>query len=219
MIVIGLREDRGMTEPGIETIASCGSCGNELRVRSRFCDVCGSPVAPPWADATLLLQTGSPHQAEAFDLLRRAEAGITTHNLQSFALAITGTQLAREAARNGHRDQAIEAVRRLVTLHTRDAPLLHLVCPAESLCELLIDRGSPCDLLEVEDVLGQWRLRSPGTAPMDLWTTRIRSLLAASRGALDESARLATEYAAACESIGYRHRWDGPYPVLAARGA
>lgn len=33
-----------MTGPEVETVASCGSCGNDLRARSRFCDVCGSPV-------------------------------------------------------------------------------------------------------------------------------------------------------------------------------
>ncbi len=33
-----------MSGPEVETDASCGSCGNDLRARSRFCDVCGSPV-------------------------------------------------------------------------------------------------------------------------------------------------------------------------------
>ena len=33
-----------MTGPEVGIVASCGSCGNDLRARSRFCDVCGSPV-------------------------------------------------------------------------------------------------------------------------------------------------------------------------------
>lgn len=174
-------------------------------------------IAAQWTYATLLLQAGSPRRDEAFVLLRRAEVGITTHNLQSFALAITGMQLAREAARNGHRDEAIDSIRHLVTLHTRDAPLLHLGCPAESLCEMLIDRGGTRDFLEVEDVLEQWCSRSPGTAPMDLWTIRIRALLASARGERQRYAQLADEYAAACEFTGYRHHWGGPYPVLSDR--
>ncbi|MCV7366634.1 adenylyl cyclase [Mycolicibacterium duvalii] len=174
-------------------------------------------IAAQWTYATLLIQTGNPCCAQAFDLLRRAEVGITTHNLQSFALAITGTQLAREAARAGHRDEAIDSIRALVTLHTRDAPLLHLLCPAETLCELLIDRGRPADLLEAEGVLEQWRMRSPATTPMDLWTIRIRALLASARGDRHAHGRLAGEYAKTRESLGYRRRWDGPYPVLTKR--
>jgi adenylate cyclase len=28
-----------------EATARCGSCGNDLRAKARFCDVCGSPVS------------------------------------------------------------------------------------------------------------------------------------------------------------------------------
>ena len=29
------------------TTGRCGSCGNDLRAKARFCDVCGSPVTSP----------------------------------------------------------------------------------------------------------------------------------------------------------------------------
>ncbi|MCV7129327.1 zinc-ribbon domain-containing protein [Mycolicibacterium vanbaalenii PYR-1] len=35
-----------MVRPVVDFEVSCGSCGNDLRARSRFCDVCGSPLAP-----------------------------------------------------------------------------------------------------------------------------------------------------------------------------
>ncbi|ORA49013.1 adenylyl cyclase [Mycolicibacterium chubuense] len=171
-------------------------------------------IAAQWTYATMLLQTESPCREEAFDLLRKAEAGITAHHLQSFALAITGTQLAREAARNGDRDEAIELMRRLTTLHTHDAPLVHLGCPSETLCELLLDRRRPEDLLEVESVLELWHARTPGMPPMDLWTIRINALLASARGDQHRCRQLMGEYATACETTGYRHHWGGPHPAL-----
>lgn len=38
-----------MVGPVSESVVSCGSCGNDLRARSRFCDVCGSPACSPAA--------------------------------------------------------------------------------------------------------------------------------------------------------------------------
>src|SRR5690242_1465507 len=36
-----------MVSPVSERVGRCGSCGNDLRVKARFCDVCGSPVGLP----------------------------------------------------------------------------------------------------------------------------------------------------------------------------
>ena len=35
-----------MVSPVSEATDRCGSCGNDLRAKARFCDVCGSPVSP-----------------------------------------------------------------------------------------------------------------------------------------------------------------------------
>ena len=40
---------QGMASPAGDTTHGCVSCGNDLRARSRFCDVCGAPVAPQCA--------------------------------------------------------------------------------------------------------------------------------------------------------------------------
>jgi adenylate cyclase len=134
-------------------------------------------IAAQWTYGTLLLKSGRGRREEAIDLLKRAEEGIGKHRLQAFALSITGTQLAVEDARDGHRDEAIEALRRLVWSHTAEASPVLMGCPAEALCELLIDRDAPADRREVAEVLAEWRRRSPGTAPMDRWTVRMRALL------------------------------------------
>jgi adenylate cyclase len=36
----------GMVSPVTEATYRCRSCGNDLRAQARFCDVCGSPIAP-----------------------------------------------------------------------------------------------------------------------------------------------------------------------------
>jgi adenylate cyclase len=38
--------DGRMVSPVSEATGRCGSCGNDLRAKARFCDVCGSPVSP-----------------------------------------------------------------------------------------------------------------------------------------------------------------------------
>jgi class 3 adenylate cyclase len=38
--------DRRMVSPVSEATDRCRSCGNDLRAKARFCDVCGSPVSP-----------------------------------------------------------------------------------------------------------------------------------------------------------------------------
>lgn len=35
-----------MSRHATNTTGRCGSCGNDLRAQARFCDICGSPVAP-----------------------------------------------------------------------------------------------------------------------------------------------------------------------------
>ncbi|WP_158021330.1 ATP-binding protein [Mycolicibacterium chubuense] len=174
-------------------------------------------IAAQWTYGTLLLKAERPRHDEAIELLKRAEAGIAAHHLQAFALAITGPQLALEAAREGRRDEAIDSLRELVALHTSGAPLLHFGCPAEALCELLIDRGTAADLREVDDVLEYWRGHGPGTAAMDLWMLRVRALQAAAREHPTHR-RLAEEYAASCRALGVPDRLRETGRPLARKG-
>ena len=44
--VNGAGKIEGMISPVSEATDRCGSCGNDLRAKARFCDVCGSPASP-----------------------------------------------------------------------------------------------------------------------------------------------------------------------------
>jgi adenylate cyclase len=69
-----------MVGPVSEATDRCGSCGNDLRAKARFCDVCGSPVSPRPARAehkqvTVLFAdvVGSMKLAAALDAERLQE--------------------------------------------------------------------------------------------------------------------------------------------------
>ncbi|KWX57738.1 adenylate/guanylate cyclase domain-containing protein [Mycobacterium sp. NAZ190054] len=158
-------------------------------------------IAAQWTLGTLLLSTDPSRRGEAVGLLDRARTGILTHKIQGFAMAVIEPGLALEWARQGRREEAIEMLRGRVALHRRDAALFHYPGPAEALCELLIARGRPGDLQEADDLLDFWAAHTPGTAPMDLWTLRVRALLAAAHGLPQDHRTLADSYLAACEAI------------------
>src|SRR5689334_18225468 len=63
-----------------EATHHCGSCGNDLRAKARFCDVCGAAVSPTWAtgehkQVTVLFAdvVGSMKLAAALDAERLQE--------------------------------------------------------------------------------------------------------------------------------------------------
>jgi adenylate cyclase len=62
------------------------------------------------------------------------------------ALATIGADLAIDAAREGRRDEAIDDLRALVSLHMGRGFRVFVGCAGEALVRLLIDRGSVADL-------------------------------------------------------------------------
>jgi adenylate cyclase len=86
-------EISGMASPIREATDRCGSCGNDLRAKSRFCDVCGSPVSqrPPTAEhkqVTVLFAdvVGSLKLAAAVDAERLQEIMNELFNRASVAV-------------------------------------------------------------------------------------------------------------------------------------
>ncbi|UXA09832.1 AAA family ATPase [Mycobacterium sp. SMC-8] len=165
-------------------------------------------IAAQWTYGTLLLCTDPARRGEAVGLLDRARNGILTDKIQNFAMALIEPQLALEWARQGRGEEAIEVLRGRVALHRRDAALFHYPGPAEALCELLIARGRPGDLQEADDLLDFWAEHTPGTAAMDLWTLRVRALLAAAHGLSQDHRALCRSYLVACETIAADGRLD-----------
>lgn len=117
---------------------------------------------------------------------------------------------AREYARLGDRDGAIDQMRTAVD-ELRDARRIGwIVCCTAILAETLMERGSDADLLESETLIAQLaELEPAGIVRITL--LRLRALLAAARGDDGAYRDLAARYLETAESLGYEgHReWAG----------
>jgi adenylate cyclase len=177
-----------------------------LRRAESFGDI-GGIIAAQWAYGTALLRAENAPHSEAIDVLDCARASILKHNVQVIALATIGTDLAIDSARKGQRDEAIDELRALVSLHMESGSPLVVGCPGEALVELLIDRGAVDDLAEAHRIVGQWQARWPGIAALDLWWLKSRALLAKVEGDADGYAELAKRYLSLCEKLDARSRF------------
>jgi adenylate cyclase len=176
-----------------------------LRRAESFGDI-GGIIAAQCAYGTALLRAENASHREAIDVLEDARASILKHNMQAIQLATIGADLAIESARNGQRDEAIDELRVLVSLHTDSGSLLMVGCPGEALVELLIDRGSIDDLTEAQRIVDQWQARRPGIPALDLWWLKSRALLAKAEDNSRGYAELATQYLSLCEKLDARGR-------------
>jgi adenylate cyclase len=178
-----------------------------LRRAESFGDIFGI-IAAQWAYGTALLRAEKPLHDEAIDVLERARATIQKHRVFTFALAIIGADLAIDAARKGQRDEAINDLRAMVSLHMGSGSRVFVGCPSEALVELLIDRGGLDDLIEAHRIVDEWQARRPGIPALDLWWLKSRALLAKAEGNPDGYADLAKQYLELCEELDAGGRLD-----------
>jgi adenylate cyclase len=181
--------------------------GDALRRAESFGDIYGI-ICAQWACGTVLLRAENASHDEAIDVLERARTGIQKHKVMVLALATIGADLALDAARNGQRDQAIDELRALFTLHTGSGSRVFAGCPGEALVELLIERGGLRDLNEAHRIVDQWQARRPGIAAMDLWWLKSLAQLAKAEDNSDGYRELAEQYLSLCEKLDARGRLD-----------
>jgi adenylate cyclase len=176
-----------------------------VRRAESFGDICGI-IAAQWAYGTVLLRADNASRDEAIDMLTRAQKSIQKHRVLTHALATIGADLAIDAAREGRRDEAIDDLRALVSLHMGRGFRVFVGCAGEALVRLLIDRGSVADLIEAREVVEEWEAQRPGIPAMDLWWLKSRALLANAQGDSDGYAELAMQYLELCEKLDTRGR-------------
>jgi adenylate cyclase len=176
-----------------------------LRRAESFGDLFGIAAAQ-WAYGTVLLRADNASHDEAISLLERAQTSIRRQKVLTLALATIGADLAKDATRKEKRDEAIDDLRALVSVHMGSGSLLVASFPAEALVELLIDRRAIGDLAEAHRIVDRWRARRLGIPALDLWWLKSRALLAEAEGNSDDHAELAREYLALCERLDARGR-------------
>ena len=182
-----------------------GEMSDTLRRAESFGDMFGI-ISVQWTYGVVLLRSDTTSHDIAIELLERSRAQIRKHGLFSAALPAVLADLAIDAAREGHRDEAIDELRECFSLHSTRGFRLLAGRAGEALVELLIERGSDDDLAEAHQILDQPKARHPDVPAMDLWWLRSRALLAkAERDALGYS-EAAEQYLLLCESLDARGR-------------
>ena len=101
------------------------------------------------------------------------------------ALPIVNVYLARERARHGDRDEAVQLMRAAVDHLFRGGRLMSWGVPATGvLVETLLDRGTDGDVVEAEAAIERLAAApaDEGLGIRDIWLLRLRALLARARG-------------------------------------
>ncbi len=178
-----------------------------LRRAESFGDLCGINIAE-WTYGTVLLHARHRDSAEAIEVLTRARDRMRRHQLGRFALPAITADLAREAARRGRREEALDELREVVSSHLASGTWFFVGYPAEALIELLLEQASDGNRAEVRRILDAWRPHGPDTAVLDLWWHRCRALLAEAEGSPAAYAARA-RYLDLCQRLDARGRLSG----------
>jgi adenylate cyclase len=181
-----------------------------------FGDICGTIMAG-WTYGTILLRTSDPRDEEALGLLRRARATADEHRLGACSLATISTDLALDAARNGHLEDAIRELRASFERFLSGFPTF-AAFPGEALVELLVGRGSPGDLAEADQVLARWHECGFDIPSLRLWSSRAQALIAGAHGDATAFHRCAGDYLALCEQLSAIGRLDDAQRLAAEAG-
>jgi hypothetical protein len=156
---------------------------NALRIAEQASDELTLRLAQLTRGLVLVHQAGS-HREEGFNLLSQARDAALKAGFTMNALAIVDPEIAREKARNGDLDGAIELSRAAIDdMFDRGAMFLRGVATTV-LVESLLHRGADGDLLEAQAVIN--RLAAVPSDPRfvlhELPLLRLRALLARARG-------------------------------------
>ncbi|HYO01380.1 MAG TPA: adenylate/guanylate cyclase domain-containing protein [Mycobacterium sp.] len=165
-----------------------------------FGDVYGLAVAR-WALGTALLSSGDAHDAAGMEYLRRSRAeGVDVGGSQVAA------DLAAEMARQGRRDQPIDALYATLLEEIDDGNTLFIGYPATELIKLLLARGTSTALTQAHDVLARLvaALDWVDEPAARLWPLHCRALLADAVGDSTDYTVTVGRYRALAEKLDAR---------------
>jgi adenylate cyclase len=190
-----------------------------LRRAESFGDICGV-ITAQFAYGAALLRADEARRDEAIEVLHAARERIAKYRVMTTNLMpAISADLALDAARRGQRDEAIDDLRALFTVHAECGVQAEVGCAGEALVTLLIDRATPDDLAEAHCIVDGWRERRLGIPAADLWWLKSRALLAEAEGDSTGYAELSAQYLALCRKLDARGRLVEAYRMFAARSS
>jgi adenylate cyclase len=153
----------------------------------------------------VLVRQDDLHREEGFELLTRARDTALAKGFTMNALAIVDPEIARERARNGDLDGAIELSRAAIEdMFGRGAMYLRGVATT-ILVESLLDRGADGDLREAQEAIDRLAAvpTEPGFVLHEVPLLRLRALMAHARGCEDVYRDLMARYRAKALAVGF----------------
>ncbi|MGV0743669.1 ATP-binding protein [Mycolicibacterium sp. XJ870] len=161
-----------------------------------------------WSYGTALLRGSRETRAEAIGMLEHVRSNCRANKFMTLVLPAVITDLARDAAQDGRRDEACVELRANFALHMGRGSKVYSGCVGEALVELLVERGAEEDLAEARHIVDQWQAQRPGIPALDLWWLRSRALLAQAERDMQGYANLSAQYLRMCEKLNARGRLD-----------
>jgi ATP/maltotriose-dependent transcriptional regulator MalT len=160
--------------------------------------------------AVYTLAVGLLNRDAASDRHRGLELMMQTRDLwlrkrALFLIPVTDVWAARETARRGDRDAAIEVMRQAVDELRQAGNLFYGVWGTGMLVETLLERGAEGDLAEAQRAFDRLANLSAddGSAMLQITLLRLRALLARARGDNVAYRDLVSRYRAMAESLGF----------------
>jgi adenylate cyclase len=198
-----LRSDATAQRETAETLARARESGDDLALI----------LAENARGIVLLYQDG--HELDAgIALLAKVRGDILRERFSHPVLPFIDIELARQKARSGDVDGAIELSRQYVNVELGAGVLAYFGLAVMLLVDSLLRRGTHADLDEAQNAIARLAAAATGSGLVvfDVLVLRLRALLARARG--DESAYrdLVDRYRVMAESLGY----DGHIAMAAA---
>jgi class 3 adenylate cyclase len=157
------------------------------------------------ARGLVLVHDGGPHRQEGFNLLTQARDTVLKRGFTVNAMAIVDPEIAREKARNGDLDGAIELARAAIDdMFDRGAMFLRGVATTV-LVEALLERGIDGDLQEAQAAIDRLAAvpTEPGFVLHELPCLRLRALVARKQGDDAGCRELMQRYRAKAAAAGF----------------
>ena len=169
-----------------------------------------------FARGTALVHQGGPDRGVGFDLLAKVRATSLQERFSLGMVPVVDVQVAREKARTGDLDGAIELLREAIDDLFASGEMITPGSATTVLVESLLRRGDDADVQEAQAAIERLAAvpTDPGFVLNDIWLLRLRALLARAHGDESSYREYRDRYRALATSLGFEGhmKWSEAMP-------
>jgi adenylate cyclase len=158
-----------------------------------------------FARAMVLMRLDESHRTEALDLIARVLKATEEEHFTFAVVAGIECEAAKDVARQGDLDTAIETARRIFDRELSTGEMTYLAGAAVTHVELLLQRRAGTDLEEAQSAIERLSAvrTDPGYVLHDMASLRLRAQLANAQGNTDAFQLLIAEYREKATAYGF----------------